>query len=438
MGVLGNAFQGGFIFWTMGIYTSTFETEFQTSRAKINLIETLLSVGTNLMSPVMGVLIDRWSPRHLMTLGMLSLGFGLILISQAGSLLNVWLVWATLMPIGALLIGVLPSASLISRWFRRRRGLALGLSVTGSSIGGALVPPLMVWMFMAWGWRTALLYSGVLCLVMAPVFFLVLRNEPADLGLEPEADDPNPGQGVGAVDERSWTIREMLGTTSFWWQTVISAFLLAVTLGTLANLSLHAKDLGVTGQRTALLYSVIAFCSFVGKVIMGHLMDRIGVRNAGFITAGLLATGMQLLLLLDGYTGLVVASLVIGLGFGGVTPLWSNMPARTFGARSIGRALGLMNPLHIPITATSAPLAGWISDTRGSYDLVFIIFTGFCLLAMLGLARLRMPDPHARPTGIQDTGADATTGRSDAVCTEPPGADSATEADSNDITPPRT
>lgn len=390
-GVLGNAFQGGFIFWTMGIYTSTFEDEFQASRARINLIETLLSVGTNLLSPVMGVLIDRWSPRHLMTLGMASLGAGLMLISQAGTLVNVWVVWATLMPLGALLIGVLPSAALISRWFRRRRGLALGLSVTGSSIGGALVPPLMTWMFMAWGWRSALFASGLLCLAVAPVFFVVLRNFPSDLGLEQEEDDPDPRHGVGRVDERSWTLLEMLRTGSFWWQTLISASLLAVTLGTLANLSLHAKDLGVTGQRTALLYSIIAFCSFGGKVAMGYLIDRIGVRRAGFITAGLLAAGMTLLLTLPHYAGLVIASVVIGLGFGGVTPLWTNMPARTFGARSIGRALGLMNPLHIPITATSAPLAGWISDTRGSYDLVFIIFMALCAFAAFGLFRLRMP-----------------------------------------------
>ena len=77
-------------------------------------------------------------------------------------------------------------------------------------------------------------------------------------------------------------------------------------------------------------------------------------------------------------------------------PLWTNMPARTFGARSIGRALGLMNPLHIPITATSAPLAGWISDTRGSYDLVFIIYLGLCAFAVLGLFLLRMPNPSTQ------------------------------------------
>lgn len=401
MGVLGNALQGGFIFWTMGIYTSTFEDEFQAPRAQINLIETFLSVSTNLMSPFMGVLIDRWSPRRLMAIGITALGLGLVILSQAGTLFQVWVVWATLIPLGALLIGVLPSAALISRWFRRRRGLALGLSSTGSSLGGFLVPPLMTWMFMAWGWRTALLYSGVFCLLFVPVFYRVLADFPDDIGWAQEEDDPDPERRVGAVDERTWSLAEMVRTSSFWLQTLISASMLAVTLGTLANLSLHAKDLGVTGQPTALLYSIIAFCSFGGKAAMGFLIDRIGLRRAGWLTTLLLTSGMLILFGFKSYPGLVAAAFVVGLGFGGVVPIWTNMPARTFGARSIGRALGLMNPLHIPITASSAPLAGWISDTRGSYDLVFLIYIGLCLVAATGLALLRMPRPGQPDTPLE-------------------------------------
>lgn len=395
MGVLGNALQGGFIFWSMGIYTATFEDEFGASRAKINLIETCLTVCTNLLSPVTGILVDRWSPRHLVTIGIASLGLGLIILSRAGTLIQVWAVWASLIPLGALCLGVLPSATLIARWFRRHRGLALGISVTGTSIGGALVPPLITFLFVSIGWRSTLLYSGIFCLLFVPVFLKVLINFPDDVGLAQEEDNPDPAKQVGAADARRWTIREILGTTSFWWQTLISASLLAVALGTLANLSLHAKDLGITGQPVALLYTLIAFCSFGGKVVMGFLIDRIGIKRSGFMTAALLAGAMLILFEFKNYPGLLTASVVIGLGLGGVTPLWTNMPARTFGARSMGRALGVMNPLHIPITATSAPLAGHISDTTGSYDLVFVVYLGLCSLAATGLWFLKMPHQGA-------------------------------------------
>ena len=86
----------------------------------------------------------------------------------------------------------------------------------------------------------------------------------------------------------------------------------------------------------------------------------------------------------------------MGLGYVGVVPIWTKMPARTFGAGSVGRALGVMNPVHIPITDTSAPLAGFIRDTPGSYDGVFCLYYGCCALAAIGLtitgSVLRSPD----------------------------------------------
>ena len=143
----GQLIQGGFVFWSMGLYTATFEDVFGAPRAQINLIETCLTVATNLLSPLAGILIDRWSIRHLMMIGMTAMGLGLMILSQAGTLLHIWVVWASLIPLGVLLIGAIPSAALISRWFIRRRGLALGLAATGSSLGGFLMPPFMTWMF---------------------------------------------------------------------------------------------------------------------------------------------------------------------------------------------------------------------------------------------------------------------------------------------------
>ena len=139
----GQMIQGGFVFWSMGLYTATFEDVFGAPRAQINFIETCLTVATNLLSPLAGILIDRWSIRHLMMIGMTAMGLGLMILSQAGTLLHIWVVWASLIPLGVLLIGAIPSAALISRWFIRRRGLALGLAATGSSLGGFLMPPFM-------------------------------------------------------------------------------------------------------------------------------------------------------------------------------------------------------------------------------------------------------------------------------------------------------
>lgn len=389
----GQLIQGGFVFWSMGLYTATFEDVFGAPRAQINLIETCLTVATNLLSPVAGILIDRWSIRHLMMIGMAAMGLGLLLLSQAGTLFHVWVVWASLIPLGVLLIGAIPSAALVSRWFIRRRGLALGLTATGSSVGGFLIPPLMTWMFLEWDWRTALIVAGCICFAVIPIFYFLLRNQPSDLGLsgEPDAPSATPASNTEAIeslDASDWGIPDLLKSRIFWLQMLISGSLLAVTLGMLANLSLHAKDLGVTGQSTALLYSIIAVCSFSGKALTGHLMDRLGIQRCGYLVCCFLSSGLLILLLEQSYSGLLGGAFVMGLGYGGVVPLWTNMPARAFGAGSVGRALGVMNPLHIPITATSAPLAGYISDTTGSYDGVFWMYGGCCAVAAIGLTMM--------------------------------------------------
>ena len=401
----GQLIQGGFVFWSIGLYTATFEDVFGAPRAQINLIETCLTVATNLLSPLAGILIDRWSIRHLMMIGMVAMGLGLLILSQAGTLLHIWVVWASLIPLGVLLIGAIPSAALVSRWFIRRRGLALGLTATGSSMGGFLVPPFMTWLFLEWDWRTGLMIGGCICFMVIPIFYWLLRNEPADLGLSGEPDAPASAADSGdtpafSADAKDWGIPDLLRSQIFWLQMVVSGTLLAVTLGMLANLSLHAKDLGVTGQSTALLYSIIAVCSFSGKALTGHLMDRLGIQRCGYLICGFLSSGLLILLLVQDYSGLVAGAFVMGLGYGGVVPIWTNMPARAFGAGSVGRALGVMNPLHIPITATSAPLAGYISDTTGSYDGVFWMYGGCCAVAAVGLtimgSVLASPDTQNR------------------------------------------
>ena len=386
----GQLIQGGFVFWCMGLYTATFEDVFGAPRAQINLIETCLTVATNLLSPVAGILIDRWSIRHLMIIGMVAMGLGLLILSQAGTLFQVWVVWASLIPLGVLLIGAIPSAALVSRWFIRRRGLALGLTATGSSLGGFLVPPLMTWLFLEWDWRTGLQVGACICFAVIPIFFWLLRNEPADLGLsgQPNEASANSSKHIAetiTADAGDWGIPQLLRSQIFWLQMIVSGSLLAVTLGMLANLSLHAKDLGVTGQSTAVLYSIIAICSFSGKALTGYLMDRFGIQRCGYLICAFLSSGLMILLSVQNYSGLVAGAFVMGLGYGGVVPLWTNMPARAFGAGSVGRALGVMNPLHIPITATSAPLAGYISDTTGSYGGVFWMYGTCCAVAAIGL-----------------------------------------------------
>ncbi|MEO0998021.1 MAG: MFS transporter [Pseudomonadota bacterium] len=384
VGTLSNTLQGGLIFWPLGIYVATFVDAFSATRASIALIDTFLIVVVNLLSVFVGLWIDRGSVRTIFTLGIVALGVSFLVLSQATAVWHLWAVFAVLVPFSALAIGANPISALISRWFKHRRGLALGLALTGTSIGGMVGPPLVTWLFSSFGWRSGFIALGLAVIALAPVAYKVIVDYPPARapGSDDEVDDP---------DHAVWTIPTLLCTRAFWLQTLISATMLCVTLGFLVNLGLHAGDLGITGQRVALLYTVLAACSLIGKVSFGWLLDRFGMKAVGFAAQALIALNMLILMNFDSYTALLAGCIVGGFGTGGVAPLWSTMVADGFGARSFGRTWGLQNPLHIPITAPSAPLAAWISQTRGSYDLVFMIYIGLLIVAAIALAALSKP-----------------------------------------------
>ena len=395
MGTLGNALQGGFIIWAMGLYIAAFEDSFAgTTRTQLNVVEVCLSVGVNVMSPVLGYLVDRYSPRHIVALGAVALGTGLVLISQAGTLISIFAVYATLIPLGALALGMMPSSALIARWFRRRRGLALGISLAGSSIGGAVAVRLVGLLFEDFGWRTGLLIVGIGIIALAPLFLRLHVNNPEDIGERREAPGRQPEAAGAASEEPTWSLPQMLRSPAAYLQGLLSACLFAVTLGMLANLGLHAKDLDFDGGETSVLYSVIAFFSFAGKIGFGSFVDRFGIRTAGFATIATLAGGLIAFLGTSTFVAVTAAAVVFGLGVGGVTPVWTSMISDRFGAQSFGRALGIQQPMHIPVTASAALSAGYIADTTGSYDLVFIVYTGLLLVAALTLVALRCSGPR--------------------------------------------
>lgn len=398
LGALGNAVQGGIIFWSMGMYISAFEDEFAEPRAKITLIETFVIVGSNILSPIIGIVVDRWSARYSMAIGALSVGLGLVVCSMAGTLMTVWVAFILFVPLGVVSIGVLPGSAVISRWFRKRRSLALGISVTGSSLGGILVPPVLTFLFMSYGWRTGMLSVGLFAIMLAPVLFFLVADYPEDRGLKQEEDSENDELSLTEIDKVDWGVPEILKTLAFWKLTLISGSMLGVTLGFLANLGLHAKDLGFAGQEVAILYSIMAFCSMAGKVLVGHLIDRIGLKISGLMTVLVMSLGLFALSLSSQWHFMAASCFIIGCGISGVSPMWTSMIARTFGAKSFGRAMGLMNPAHIPLTGASAPMAAAVSTSTGSYNTVFMIYIVVLVLAGIVLCTMKPPVPGKADT----------------------------------------
>jgi MFS family permease len=152
-----------------------------------------------------------------------------------------------------------------------------------------------------------------------------------------------------------------------------------------------AVDRGIAPLRAAALLSAISVGAACGKLVFGGLAARLGERGAFFVAIACQLAGLVGLIELSTYAALVTAAGIYGLGIGGVAPLQAAFLAQGFGTRSFGPVMGLIAPLMIPFQIAGPPLAGYIFDTRGSYDLALWLFLLTTAVAALVLFLIRLP-----------------------------------------------
>jgi MFS family permease len=367
---------------------------------------TLLTLAQGLVSPFAGRAMDRHSIRALVCTGAMSAAAGFVLIAHATALWQIVAIYGTLMTAGVLLSGPLAAQTLAAKWFRRRRGLAIGLSTVGTSLGGLLLTPFVAWLFLNFGWRTAhLVLAAIMVGVIVPLVWLVVRNDPAARGVAPEPERaPNP-DGSPHPSFPEHTTRSILANRNFW--VTVLAFTPMVTAfgGIQQNLGPFARDMGIGDQGTSFLVSVFAGVMIGGKIFFGAMADRFDHRYLYVLAVAALAAAMALMLTHPAYPGMVVVSLLLGFAAGGFLPLMGAIVGSRFGPASFGQVLGLLGPFTT-VSALGPLLAGALREITGSYDAALYVFLALIVpgvLAMAFLERLPLPStapaPSRSPTG---------------------------------------
>lgn len=387
--VLTQAVQAGLLIYSIGVLALAFGKEFGGPRKDVMFAATCLSIATSLLSPLGGIAIDRASARRLMLGGITALGLGFILLGRARSLTEVWLVFGLVLPLGNLMLGQLPTATLMTRWFRAARGRAMGVAALGTSLGGFVFPVLLSTLFGSLGWRDAVTWIGVgVWIVLAPLIAWVVVDRPEDVGTGPDGR-VEAASADTASSEPSRSLGSILGMRAFWIETVVFGIGLFVYLGVLSNLVPHAVTLGLSSTEAAAIISGLTVFSVVGKLALGSIADRIDLRRTLWIAQACMALGCVLFLSTATRGGLLAGAAAFGFAAGGLLPVWGTMVAKSFGRASFGRALGAMNLAVLPITSMSAPFAAAVFDATGAYALAFSTFIGLLLVAALALLTLR-------------------------------------------------
>ena len=386
----------GTTFFTYGVFVKPLAAEFDAPRLVVVLGLTLLMLMQGIVSPFLGRALDRYSIRGIMVLGLILCAGGLFGLSVATSLWQIGLLFGSLIAVGSHMFGPLATSTLIAHWFVRDRGQALGVTALGASAGGLIFPFAATRLMEEMGWRGAVSTFAIVLLVFAGPLWALVVNRPEQLGERP---DGLPSSDTGAAAEepapsgevQSEMETDLLRSSNFWVITSAIGLAFCSASALIAHLVPYVSDRGYDPRAAALVMSAYAGAGAVGRLLAGWLADRVDQRIASWGVFGVMAGSWLGLVLAPSYAGLVAASIGLGLGMGGVMPLWGALTGACFGRAVFGRAMGLMTPLMLPFNLAGAPIAAYAFDRTGSYTLVLSAFLATFVLGAIVISFLRVP-----------------------------------------------
>ena len=401
IGLLVNAVPAGLYFIGFAVLFLPITRELGMSRAAASLPLSLTRGISAVQSPFIGIVIDRFGPGRVLFFCALFAGLGFILLSRVDSYLTYFLV--VLLVLSPPIMGGFDSTSITAtcRWFIRKRGMALAITVLGFSIGGASLPPLVSLASDAFGWRTTLLGAGLMMWVIYLPLSTRMYSSPEERGLLPDGDPPpeegSPAESAapsapasGPVIYEGMSPAEAFRTPTYW----ILSLSLAMRGMVFTAVAIHVVAImiwkGIDEGTAGLLIAFMSLSWLPVSLLMGWLGDRYDkkvVASAGAIVAGI---GMFSLAFWDEIAAwqMVIVFVMWAFSEGGLPLGWA-MLADQFGRKSFGvlrggimatfSVLGLGTPLY----------AGWIFDTTQSYQ--WVILPAGALLVSAGLLGWAMP-----------------------------------------------
>ncbi|MDP9373827.1 MAG: MFS transporter [Chloroflexota bacterium] len=393
-----------------GVFIHPFETDLGWSRASISFAVSLGLVLFGLAGPVSGWLMDRFGPRLLMLGGLALIAASMAAGAAMTALWQLNLFWGVLSGVGTGVAASVLGATVASRWFTARRGLVLGLFGAATSAGQLLFVPLLMWLVVTIGWRGgAVVLAAAAALVLAPVL-LLMRNDPADVGLRPYGAPPLEVAAASAMNPVATAgpdggaapggIMGRAVRTPEFWLLAGSFFICGATSNGLIGTHLipHSIDHGIPEVTAASVLALMGAMNFVGTVASGWLTDRYDPRI--LLACYYWFRGLSLFLLpfVTDFSGLAVFAIVFGLDYIATVPPTAALTADRFGRHNVGAVFGWIFCAHQIGAAAAAWLGGVARDALGGYQVAFLA-AGFLALVggIMALRIGRDQEPKALP-----------------------------------------
>lgn len=387
------------VVYSFGVFLKPLSQEFHTGRGTISLAFTIHNFFGGLCAPLVGRLVDRYGARRVIVPGLLMVGLVLICALFIGS--HVWQLYLFYLALAPIVITTtpIPYIAVIARWFDRKRGLALGLTMFGMGVGTVIVPPVVERLISSLGWRMAFAVAG--CAMLAiPIGFIaaLLKEDPREKGLAADGG----GNTIGAIETgcpTGVTWPEVWRTRTFWQLGAAFALAGASFHACVLHMPALLSDRGLSAQTAALGSSIVGVAVIVGRLVSGYLQDLIFAPRVAWGIFGLSAAGIALLWGGSGGTVAMAAAFLVGLGMGAEVDIIGFLLSRYFGLRALGTTLGFVFGGFVVAGGLGGLLMGEGFDRTGSYGLPLAGFFAAMLVAVVlfaGLGPYRYSAAHTQ------------------------------------------
>lgn len=387
--VVATFFIAGTAIWgvrfSFGVFFKSIESEFDLTRAATSAIFSTLLILGGVCSILGGWAIDRYGPRTVLFLMGLFTGLGLLLTSQTNAAWQLFITYGLLLAVGSGAIYVV-IMSTVSRWFDKKRGLAVGLAGAGGGLGPLIIAPSATYLLLKFNWHITFIIMGLMAwLVVIPISRL-LKKSPYEIGALPDgikAPSKEVTNEKDTVQPSGLSLLEASKTRGFWlviciWLAFSFCMFLVIT-----HIVPHATDIGISAVDAAAVLSLMGGTRAAGMVLLGSVADRVGRKKIAIICTLFQAGGMAWLVWAQDLWMLFLFAVVYGLASGGLLSSITALLGDTFGLNRIDSILGVLGFGWAVGAATGPVIGGLIFDVSNSYSLAFLL--GAVAMAIIAL-----------------------------------------------------
>ena len=390
----------GILYYGFSSFMPALEAELGWSRGQMSGALSVAMLLSGLAAAPVGHWLDNHGPRVLMTLGSVAAVVLLVALSQVGSLIQFYVIWAL---IGVVMATVLyePAFVVITAWFERQRTRAMMIVTLMAGLASTIFFPVAAWLIEWLTWRPALLTLAAFLAVTTIVpYALLLRRRPEDIGQHLDGDPAPHAAHASVRHTQKLSVGAALRQPSFRW--LVAAFSLnsVASIAVYTHLIAYLHDRGYEATLAASLSGLVGAMQVVGRIILGVLGDRVPLRVNAAVVLGLQPLALVALLVIPGLPGLVIFVLLFGASRGAVTLVRPAFVADIYGRERYGTIAGALAAFVMVATALAPISGGAAYDFFGEYDPLFWLFVVLSVVSAGLVLLVRAEAPASVPLKV--------------------------------------